>query len=473
MEGWIGVNQNQMYDASVGYGWITAPNNGRHRGNNGNDDSSDMADDFCLGAGEFAVDLPNGDYEITVYACDLLPGTSTIKPAYTAEGKSLGSIACKQSLGSCTNVVRVTDGQLNLVVGGTNQYINGMTITELLLAPSGVVATEASVNGSNYSFLIGFNTVDEAAGYKIYKKGGSDKDFQEVKDFTVAEYKEAELDCRALSVDLGEVYEYYMTCYTADGTESAPSTVITVEALLEGVKTPTAPTKVVCTSPSENATELQEYVSIAWEASTVEDSQYDVIKYLIYRSERAEGEKGYTGYEKIGESTTLSYTDNTVKTNISYYYKVCAMNAGGAGELSEACKTPVAGKLVAGGTESYTDRALVAISLEGNKGAETLISATDAEGNALTKGVYLSWRSFEADFDASNELKTTFDVYCNGALIADNVAVTNMVYEGGKSTDSYCVIGSNDSSIGVTSKEVRCWSNQYLEMNLYLSLIHI
>ena len=88
-----------MYTAEKGYGWITAPNNGRYRGGNGKADSSAMADDFNLGAGEFAVDLPNGKYEITVYAADLLNGTSTIKPAYSAEGISIGSIACKQSLG--------------------------------------------------------------------------------------------------------------------------------------------------------------------------------------------------------------------------------------------------------------------------------------------------------------------------------------------------------------------------------------
>ena len=90
MDGWTGVEYDQAYSAESGYGWLTLPGNGRCRSNNGNTDSSDMADDFSLGAGEFAVDLPNGDYEVTVYACDLLPGTSTIKPAYTAEGVSLG-----------------------------------------------------------------------------------------------------------------------------------------------------------------------------------------------------------------------------------------------------------------------------------------------------------------------------------------------------------------------------------------------
>ncbi len=461
MEGWIGVNQNQAYDAELGYGWLSAPGNGRYRSGNGNEDSSDMADDFCLGAGEFAVDLPNGDYEITFYACDLLPGTSTIKPGYTAEGLSAGSISTKQALGSCTSTVRVTDGQLNIVVGGTNQYINGMTITELLLAPSGLVATEMSFDGTKATFLIGFNPVGEAVSYNIYKKGTSDKEFSVVKSFTAAEYQEDELGCRAMSADLGEVYQYYMTCVTADGTESAPSETITVEALDSSVATPAAPANVVCLSPTDSDTELKRSITISWDAV---DS---AIKYIVYRSEKAEGTKGFTGFEKIGEASGTSYTDgNGVATNISYYYKVAAMNAGGIGELSEACKTPVTGKLVAGGLEDLTDRALVAINLAGGKGAETLISATDADGNEYTEGAYLSWRSFEEDF-TGGELASTFTVYCNDEVIAENISKTNLIYPLGKAGDVYKVVGSNDEALGLKVIDTQIWDNQYLDLNLY------
>ena len=91
-----------------------------------------------------------------------------------------------------------------------------------------------------------------------------------------------------MSVDLGETYEYYMTCYTADGTESAPSETISVKAVLDGVKAPSAPKNLKCTDPASNATELQHTITLEWEASTVEDSKYPVIKYLIYRSDKAE-----------------------------------------------------------------------------------------------------------------------------------------------------------------------------------------
>ena len=50
MEGWVGVTAEQAYDQTAGYGWIKAPGNGRYRKNNGMGTSSDMADDFTLGA---------------------------------------------------------------------------------------------------------------------------------------------------------------------------------------------------------------------------------------------------------------------------------------------------------------------------------------------------------------------------------------------------------------------------------------
>ena len=85
----------------------------------------------------------------------------------------------------------------------------------------------------------------------------------------------------------------------------------------------------------------------------------------------------------------------------------------------------------------------------------------------LTKGVYLSWRSFDADFDSNNNLKTTFDVYCNNNKIASGISVTNMVYEGGSASDTFKVVGSNDSSIGVSAVSTKCWDKQYLELKLY------
>lgn len=464
--GWIGINQNQAYDSELGYGWITAPNNGRSRGNNGTvgEDLADMAGDFCLGAGEFAVNLPNGDYEITIYAADLLSGTSTIKPSYTAEGAAFGGISCKQSLGSVTGTVRVTDGQLNIVVGGTNQYINGMTITEILKAPTNLVETEASVSGSTYTALLSFNGVEEAAGYNYYIKGSTDADFKLERTFDKEKYALGVTEYGAISVKLGENYDYYVTCYTADGTESAPSNTVTVTAQLD-VATPAAPQNVVCKNPTESTEGVQNTITISWDASEVVDSTYPVLKYIVYRSDKAESDKGFKEFEKVGETTTTTFTDNSegIATNISYYYKVCASNAGGAGELSEACKTPVTGKLVAGSRENLTDRALTAVKLSKS------VKAIGTDGNEITEGVYLSWRAFEEEFDAKNNLTTTFTIKVNGTVVKENLKATNVVLTNVDDTATFTVEGSADKSVngGLKVIETKAWDNQYIEMQLY------
>ena len=464
MAGWTGVNQNEMYTQEKGYGWKTAPNNGRHRGGNGKPDSSDMADDFNLGAGEFAVDIPNGTYEVTVYAGDLLAGTSTIKPAYSAEGKSIGSIACKQSLGSCTGIVEVKDGQMNITVEGSNQYINGLTITSLLPAPGNLAITELSFGTTTASFLLSFTKVEDAVSYRVYQKGESDKDFHMVKSYTAQELIDNELDCRAMTAALGETYSYYMTCVVADGAESAPSNIVTQSMLDTSVAVPVAVAGVKCTSPEEGQTELLNEITLTWDVSPASEN---VIKYIVYRSDKAETDKGFKEFTKVGETTTNTFVDNSegLATNIHHYYKVAAMNAGGIGELSDVCITPIAGSLVAGGLESYSTRALVVINLAGAAGAETKVTATDSEGNAYTRGNYLSWRSFPSDFEGK-ELKTTFDVYRNGVQIAYGISSTNMIDEGGLPSNTYTIVGSNDSSIGIHTVETSVWANQYMEFSL-------
>lgn len=476
-DGWIGVGESEAYTDAKGYGFTTAPGNGRNRPEESTvaDTTGELAAmgrDFVLGTSVFEVKVPNGDYEVTCYAGDLLKGGSTIKSNFTGEGKSIGQVSAKQSIGKVTGTVRVTDGKLTI---GNDGYMMGLTITEIVKAPSALTVTESKVEGSKMQFLLGFTGVDGAVSYNVYRKGTTDTDFAVVKSFTTEDFANDENGCKQQSANLGETYEFYMTAVLADGTESAPSETITVKTVLAGVPVTEAPRNVKCTSPAEGATTLQHTITIEWDAVTAttgtseadagnQGKSFPAIGYNIYRSTRKEGEKGYTGFVKVGSSSTTSFTDTDedIATNIHYYYMVTAVNAGGESEKSEVCTTPVAGTFVPGTRETYTDRALVAVSLSEQ------VKAIGTDGQDITEGVYLSWRAFEADFDSDNNLKTTFTVYVNDTPVANakDVAVTNMVLTDVPAGATFKVAGSNDSSTGLTAKSVSAWDNQYLEFQL-------
>lgn len=448
MEGWIGVTETQLYTTENGYGWLEAPNNGRYRNDNGNEDSSLMADDFCLGEGEFAVDLPNGEYEITIYAGDLLAGTSTINASYTAEGKSAGTISTRMALGRITSSVEVLDGQMNITVGGSNPYINGLEIAPILLAPTGFSYSEYSVNGNQAQFLINFNAIEDAASYNIYRKSSSDVEFQIVKSFTKEEYIENELAVRSMTAELGDIYQYYMTAIMNDGIETLQSNIIEIEMLDADVEKPGTPTNV-------NSVDVKEReIIISW------DSMDRAEEYIIYRSTSADAE-----FAKIGAAEEPTFTDNDrlLLAGHSYYYRVQAKNTGGLSELSDVFEaSPVQGKAVSSGMEVLTDRSVVAINLAGADGGETMVSATDQDGNEYTNGVYLSWRSFTQDPEG-----VSFNVYRNDELIAESINVTNLVDESGTTSDVYKVIGSSDGQLDIKVLETKVWNNKYLELSLY------
>ena len=113
--------------------------------------------------------------------------------------------------------------------------------------------------------------------------------------------------------------------------------------------------------------------------------------------------------------------------------------------------------------ETLTDRALLAIDLAGDKGAEINVSATDSEGNEYTSGVYLSWRLFNADPE-----DVTFTLYRNGEIISDNLTITNCIDEGGKYGDVYRVVASSDETLGIKALDTPAWENYYQELSLEL-----
>ena len=453
MDGFLPVTSTQMYSEENGYGWITAPGNGRYRANNGNATSNAMTDDFCIGAGEFAVDLPNGKYEIKVTACDLMSGTSTIKTSYTAEGVAIGGVSTKQAAASVSATVVVEDGQLNLVVGGTNPYINGLEITPVSIAPSGLLMQELTFDGDNANFLLQWNDTEDAVSYNVYKKAESDSEYTLVKNITAEEKKES--TTLPFTVVAGEQYKYYVTAILKDGTETPKSNVVDVDGRNPDDVIPTAPQNVVC-NVSESAN-----MQISWDATD------NAVKYIVYRSDRAEGTKGYKEYTKVAEvngkaNTTFTDTDEDVTANIKWYYKVQAFSTKGGSELSDACETEITTTLTRTKAETLTDRALVAINLAGDDG--TGVDENGKEGvnvSSADSGVYLSWRTFEADPE-----DVTYTLYKNDKKLVSGLTVGNYIDSDGTAEDVYKVVGSSDKELGLKSESVATWQNKYIEFEL-------
>ncbi|HVL62136.1 MAG TPA: hypothetical protein VM430_12140, partial [Microbacterium sp.] len=73
--GFIGVNPGTTYNATQGYGFTTAPASNGFRDRGGDDL---LRRDFTIANNQaFAVDVPNGTYEVTTWAGDLIAGNGT------------------------------------------------------------------------------------------------------------------------------------------------------------------------------------------------------------------------------------------------------------------------------------------------------------------------------------------------------------------------------------------------------------
>ena len=79
--GWLGVNPGTAYTAERGYGFTTAPASNGFRDRGGDDL---VARDFTISStSAFAVDVPNGTYEVTTWAGDLTASNAT---SFSVEG---------------------------------------------------------------------------------------------------------------------------------------------------------------------------------------------------------------------------------------------------------------------------------------------------------------------------------------------------------------------------------------------------
>lgn len=313
MSGYTGVHESKLYTNELGYGLDQAV---ASRNRSGGDD---MTNDFVLGLSySFLVDLPNGDYDVTVYSGDLLAGTSTTKTTITLEGSTAGSISSKQAVNQATYRTTVQDGQLTVGITGTGVggYLNGLIIQQIvpypLKAPEGLVVH----NITPTEVSLGWSSVTEAVYYNIYRTVLPSGSLQAIGQAAANSYVDSD-------VNEGSGYIYNVSAVNGKGEESALSASVTVDKI-PGVEVPAAPTGLSIVSVGVSSVQLN------W------NSVAGASRYTILRSDSADGT-----FHEIGQSEKTIFTDASADTSKQQYYGVKAANDQGESELSNKVESAV------------------------------------------------------------------------------------------------------------------------------------
>ena len=248
--------------------------------------------------------------------------------------------------------------------------------------------------------------------------------------------------------------EYSVTAEAiVDGVVSGRSAPLTLSMNEAGLTAPAALVTSATIIPSNGS------YALSWAAATGDDPAVD--SYMVYRAWYENGP-----YELIATVAGTSYTDTNIRlsSNLRTYYKFVSMSPGGISGMSAAFyPTSIDAPIVTPGK----DRALSAVYLGGDKGAEINVSATGPDGQELTSGVYLSWRWYGAD----EALNTTFSVYRKDTgdwnLLASGLTLTNMVDPAGNQYSLYKVVGTGDAAQNLVVRDTVVWEDFFLKLQVY------
>lgn len=413
--GYTEVTRSVLYTKERGYG-LTSSTGMIDRDRGGADEVGRDFVAYFNGSYEFKVDLPNGTYAAKVITGDLLGSTRT---NVAFEGKSFGSANSGSRVVSSKvfTGIQVADGQLNVGITGQTGHLNGLEITPLLLAPTGVTLESKDLASDPVSATISWNAVDGAASYRLYR--------QETGTATPVLVGETTgTTLRDTGGDLGVEYAYTVTAVDPTEVESVRSAPLTVAMVDPSVPKAATPDGLTLRSARKND------ITFSWNA--VDGAR----RYNVYRATKAGGP-----YTLVGRAGEASYTDTTVLTTIRYFYTVASVNVGGISERSEVLTTPAV--TVLDWPMERIDRAPVAVKTAG--------------------GVYVGWRMLGLDPDS-----IAFNLYRDGVKLT----VTPLR----DSTNYLDALGNENSKYYVTAVEGRqerrvtedfgVWQKQYLSVPL-------
>ncbi|BDZ41384.1 hypothetical protein GCM10025865_06830 [Paraoerskovia sediminicola] len=415
MPGYTEVSESTIYSAEQGWGWIEGGMGGRDRGTGYDPAPNDIERDFLLPSSEqeFVVDVPNGTYAVKTYNGDWI-GTS--RSNVQIEGKDFGaSNAGRGSVSQkISQPVLVTDGQINLVMTGSSSRLNGIEITPLLLAPSGLALDDISIDSSDVSVSLSWTGTEDATAYRVYRKSASAPEAEALADVDETTYVDT-------TADVGLEYTYTVVALDAAGTESVASNALELTTVDTDVAKAPVPTGLTLGDVNKND------VTLTWDGSD------EALFYQVYRAEPGED------LALVGRADAAVFTDTDVLTTIEYTYAVAAVNAGGVSDLSESVTSPAVTTLVR--QAERIDRSPVAVDTE--------------------EGVYLGWRMLGLDPES-----IAFNVYRDGEKITDAPVAgsTNVLDADGSTEATYRVSSVVDDVERWATEDFEAWDDQTLDV---------
>lgn len=412
---YIGVTRVDGYTAERRYGFGDATSMiDRDRGESaGNLMQRDFVASFNVPY-EFMVDVPNGAYAARITVGDSL---GTVRSNFEIEGVDRGalSISRNHTTGVFENIL-VNDGQLNITISGATGHLNGLELTPVLVAPTGLQVDGVDFDDATASVGLSWTGSPDAATYAVYRDSGTGPE----RIGTTAE--ETFVDTEAM---VGLTYTYTVTAVTAAEQESVPSIPVKVDVIDPDATPPSAPTGLRLDSIEKSR------IAISW------GEHPDALFYTVYRSDAQ-----HTEEIVIGQTAEPRFVDDSVLTTIAYTYRVAAVNAGGVGAQSDPLVTEAVTTLQR--QAEYLDRAPVAV--------------------VSQSGVYLGWRMLGLDPEG-----IAFNVYRDGERINDEplTGTTNLMDAEGSVGSRYRIsaVVANAPETWATS-EFGVWAQQWLDVPL-------
>ncbi|WP_205687504.1 PxKF domain-containing protein [Cellulomonas endophytica] len=419
--GWTPITPATTYTAERGYGFLDVTGLGsRDRGTAFTPVPTALQRDFLLPGTQhpLRVDVANGTYAVKATWGDAI-GTAALQ--LVVEGRDHGRSTTGRNTYAekVLQPVQVTDGRLDLTASG---WINGLEITPLLLAPTGLAAGAVAIDGTSVSVPLSWAPSSDAASYRVYRSlaGGGAERVAETTGTSATD----------TTADVGQTYSYTVRAVDAAGTESVPTAPVEVTTVDPDVPLAPVPTGLALGAVEKDA------VTLSWQASP------GALFYQVFRADpEPDGSAGEPVLVGRTDGTTFTDRSGGLLTTVEYGWSVTAVNAGGVSARSAAVTSPAVTTLSR--QAERLDRAPVAV--------------------ALDEGVYVGWRLL-----GQEPQDLAFHVHRDGTRItaAPVTGATNLVDADGTERSRYRISTVVDGVERWASEEFTVWDQQTLDVPL-------